>query len=212
MVDEDEAELPARAVSALKPRVADLPPSHAPSDAEKAPLLREIRRDFGRFLLDGPFVDEYAYISQSYFVDLLLEGKTNDRAWLDLMGYDLVPLPKYLIGLALRAGGYGRPGPDAALLWYNDSSTAFGPPGLLTAARIPSVLLGAAGCVVSWASAWFPYAAASATGSSVASNFLFILSPFLCRYWNMGCRSGALLLWSLRRLVVTLPQAIINRQ
>jgi hypothetical protein len=146
VVDADETQFPAGMVSALKQRVADLSPPRAPSDAEKAPLLREIRRVFGSFLLDGPFVDEYAYISQSYFADLLLEGKTNDRAWLDTPGYDLVPLPKYLIGLALRAGGYGRPGPEAALLWYNDSSTAFGPPGLLTAARIPSILLGASGC------------------------------------------------------------------
>jgi len=100
---------------------------------------------------DDSFVDEYAYISQSYFADLLIDGKTNDRAWLDLPGYDLVPLPKYLIGVALRAGGFGRPGPAAAFLWYDNSKSVFGSPGVLTAARIPSVVLGAIGCVAVFA-------------------------------------------------------------
>jgi 4-amino-4-deoxy-L-arabinose transferase-like glycosyltransferase len=106
---------------------------------------------FALDLRDPPFVDEYAYISQSYYADLFLDGKTNDRAWLDPPGYDLVPLPKYLIGLALRAVGYGRPGPEAARLWYDDTSSVFGTPALLTAARTPSIVLGAVGCVAVFA-------------------------------------------------------------
>ena len=96
---------------------------------------------------DSPFVDEYAYISQSYYADLMLEGDENGRVWLDLPAYDLNPLPKYLIGLALRAGGQGRPGPAAARLWYGDTSSVFGTPSSLTVARAPSVILGALGCV-----------------------------------------------------------------
>ncbi|APW63043.1 ArnT family glycosyltransferase [Paludisphaera borealis] len=102
-------------------------------------------------LRDAPFVDEYAYISQSYYADLFLDGKTNDRAWLDLPAYDLVPLPKYLIGLALRAEGFGRPGPAAARLWYNDTSSVFGTQSVLTSARVPSIVLGAIGCVAIFA-------------------------------------------------------------
>lgn len=101
---------------------------------------------FGFGIFDEPFVDEYAYISQSYYADLLAAGKTNDRAWLEFPGYDLVPLPKYGIGLALAAAGRPRPGPDAARLWYRDTSSRFGTPWDLTVARVPSIVLGAVGC------------------------------------------------------------------
>lgn len=102
---------------------------------------------FGLRLGDAPFVDEYAYISQSYYADLLFEGRTNDLAWVDFPAYDLVPLPKYLIGLALRAAGERRPGPEAARAWYADTHSTFGPPRVLTASRVPSILMGALGCV-----------------------------------------------------------------
>jgi len=100
---------------------------------------------FGIF--DKPFVDEYAYISQSYFADLLIKGRTHDRAWLDFPAYDLVPLPKYGIGLALAAAGRPRPGPDAARRWYLDTSSQFGTPLDLTVARVPSIAMGALGCM-----------------------------------------------------------------
>ena len=98
-------------------------------------------------LHDPSFVDEYAYISQSYYADLMLDGRTDDRAWLEFPAYDLAPLPKYLIGVALRAGGYGRPGPAAARLWYGDTRASSARQRILTAARAPSVVLGALGCV-----------------------------------------------------------------
>ena len=53
-------------------------------------------------LFDDSFVDEYAYISQSYYADLFFEGKFNHPAWLDLYAFDLQPVPKYLIGPSLR--------------------------------------------------------------------------------------------------------------
>src|SRR3954465_6274172 len=55
---------------------------------------------------EPPFVDESAMISQSYFADLLLRGDRDNPAWLEYPGYDSSPLPKYLIGMALRFGGY----------------------------------------------------------------------------------------------------------
>ena len=56
-------------------------------------------------------MDESAYVAQSYYADLLLEGRRDDPAWLDYAGYDLPPLAKYLVGIALRAGGPSPPGP-----------------------------------------------------------------------------------------------------
>ena len=64
--------------------------------------------------------DESAFISQSYFFDLLLEGALDDPAWVSIPAIDLPPLPKYLIGLMLRTQGYPRPGPSEALAWYDD--------------------------------------------------------------------------------------------
>ena len=48
-------------------------------------------------------VDESAFISQSYFLDLYLKGETNDPAWLSDPAIDLPPLPKYLAGVMLLA-------------------------------------------------------------------------------------------------------------
>lgn len=97
------------------------------------------------------FADESAYLSQSFFVDLAIRGEVNDPAWLTYAGYDLPPLPKYLIGLSLRAGGYRRPGPGAMWEWYANTSRRFVSTGALTAARRPSVLLGAVGCLAIYA-------------------------------------------------------------
>jgi len=134
------------------------PPSQPVPSIESAPSLKSrlwllalvgvvALAFFGSGILDKPFVDEYAYISQSYYADLLLDGRTNDRAWLDFPAYDLVPLPKYGIGLALKAAGRLRPGPEAARMWYRDTSSQFGAPMDLTVARLPSIALGALGCV-----------------------------------------------------------------
>ena len=107
---------------------------------------------FGVGLAREPhFVDESAYISQSYYADLLIEGRRDDPTWLEYMGYDLPPLPKYTIGLALRLEGFPRPGPSAARSWYGDTSRRFVIEPALVAARRPSVLFGAIGCVAIFA-------------------------------------------------------------
>jgi 4-amino-4-deoxy-L-arabinose transferase-like glycosyltransferase len=93
------------------------------------------------------FVDESAYFSQSYFARLFAEGRRDDAAWVSYAAFDLPPLPKYLIGTTLWLGGYHAPNPQAASSWYGDTSLRFDPPGALAAARIPSVVLGALGCV-----------------------------------------------------------------
>ena len=91
--------------------------------------------------------DESAFISQSYFFDLLLEGALDDPAWVSIPAIDLPPLPKYLIGLMLRTQGYPRPGPSEALAWYDDHSRRCETPEMLVAARWPSVILGTLGCI-----------------------------------------------------------------
>jgi len=102
---------------------------------------------FALGLGDEPFVDEYAYITQSYQPDLLFAGRTDDASWLDVLSYDLVPLPKYLINLAFRASGTPRPSRRDALAWYEDTSYRWGSGADLFIARLPSVVLGALGCM-----------------------------------------------------------------
>lgn len=107
---------------------------------------------YGLHLAEEPhFVDESAYVAQSYFADLLIEGKRDDRRWLEYPAIDLPPLPKYLIGLALRARGWPRPTPDQARLWYRN--THYRPVGdaALVDARWPSVVCGAVGLVALFA-------------------------------------------------------------
>ncbi|WP_435007100.1 ArnT family glycosyltransferase [Tundrisphaera lichenicola] len=93
------------------------------------------------------FVDESAYVSQAFFADLWLNGQRDDPAWLTYAGYDLPPLPKYLIGFSMRAGGFRRPNSTAMWEWYANTSRRFVSAEALTVARIPSVILGALGCL-----------------------------------------------------------------
>jgi 4-amino-4-deoxy-L-arabinose transferase-like glycosyltransferase len=101
---------------------------------------------FGLGLLDKSFVDEYAYITQSYYAELFLSGRTSDLAWLDVLAYDLQPLPKYLIGISLRLARLPMPRRADAMAWYWNYKP-FGDAATLLAARLPSIVLGALGCV-----------------------------------------------------------------
>lgn len=99
---------------------------------------------------DKPFVDEYAYISQSYYADLFFEGRANDPAWLDLPAYDLQPFPKYLIGVCLHAARLPMPGPANANAWYHDKEHpyhSFGGSSTLLMSRLPMIAMGVIGCV-----------------------------------------------------------------
>ncbi|MGO9598529.1 MAG: ArnT family glycosyltransferase [Isosphaeraceae bacterium] len=102
---------------------------------------------FALGLGDEPFVDEYAYITQSYQPDLLFAGRIDDASWLEVLSYDLVPLPKYFINLAFRAAGTPRPSRRDALAWYEDTSYRWGSGADLFIARLPSVVLAALGCM-----------------------------------------------------------------
>jgi 4-amino-4-deoxy-L-arabinose transferase-like glycosyltransferase len=103
---------------------------------------------FGIDLRSEPhFVDESAFLSQSYFADLFIDGRHDVLEWLTYPAIDLPPLPKYLIGLTLRAAGHPRPGPEDARAWYLDTSRRFVGAEALTRARWPSVVCGALGCV-----------------------------------------------------------------
>ena len=107
---------------------------------------------FGWDLASEPhFMDESAYLSQSFFADLWIAGDWDDPTWLSYAGYDLPPLPKYLVGFALRAGGYRRPGPAAMVAWYRDISSQFVSRPALVAARRPSVGFGVLGCLAIYA-------------------------------------------------------------
>src|SRR5208282_5558093 len=48
---------------------------------------------FALGLRDAPFVDEYAYITQSYQPDLVFSGRMNDISWLDGLDMTLFPCP-----------------------------------------------------------------------------------------------------------------------
>lgn len=93
------------------------------------------------------FVDEAAYISQAYFGDLYVSGRWDSPLWLEYPAYDLPPLPKYLINLAIRAQNLHRPGREWAIAWYRNTHEArFVSPEILRAARFPSFILGGIGC------------------------------------------------------------------
>ncbi len=105
---------------------------------------------FGFRLADEPsFVDEWAYVSQSYYFDRSLHP--DNPAWLDYPALDLPPLTKHLVGFSLKASGYRLPTPVAAWAWYADDHSTFGPPEMLNAARRPIVVFGAVGCVAIFA-------------------------------------------------------------
>ncbi len=106
---------------------------------------------FALGLPDEPFVDEYAYITQSYQPDLVFSGRMNDISWIDGLGYDLVPLPKLWINLAFRAAGIPRPPRRDALAWYDNTAHRWGTERDLVIARLPSIVLGAVGCVAIFA-------------------------------------------------------------
>jgi|GEM_PF-1580431 len=102
---------------------------------------------FGSDLGGEPhFIDESAYISQSYYFDLLVSGDFDHQEWLEFAALDVPPLVKYLIGLSLRLGGFPRFAPSDASAWYRDQSYRPETVEALVAARWPSVILGAAGC------------------------------------------------------------------
>jgi 4-amino-4-deoxy-L-arabinose transferase-like glycosyltransferase len=93
------------------------------------------------------FVDETAYVTQSYFWDLLRTGRRDDWAWVEYHAYDLPPLPKYLIGIAVDAAGYRPPDRLTAGRWFRDITQPLVPESMIHAARWPTLILGALGCL-----------------------------------------------------------------
>ena len=105
---------------------------------------------FGSGWFAASFEDEYAYISQSFYADLFFAGRFNHRAWLELPGYDLPPLPKYLIGASFRMAKLPMPNAGAAWAWY-DHYGHFGPVQSLWVARASVIFVGVLGCVAIFA-------------------------------------------------------------
>src|SRR5262249_13765303 len=76
---------------------------------------------FALGMLSEPhFADESAFVAQSYFYDLAVQGDRHDSAWLEYPAYDLPPLPKYLIGVALHTAGFQTPRRRDAMAWYRN--------------------------------------------------------------------------------------------
>ena len=107
---------------------------------------------FGAAIPSTPhFADESAFLSQSFYIDL----PRSDPGWLTYAAVDLPPLPKYLIGAALKMTGRASPPRAAARRWYDDDHhRADGAPTylalptpILRVARWPSTISGAAGVV-----------------------------------------------------------------
>jgi 4-amino-4-deoxy-L-arabinose transferase-like glycosyltransferase len=124
------------------------------------------------------FVDESAYLSQSFYADLWLTGKWDDPAWLSYAGYDLPPLPKYVIGIALRLSGHRRPGHSTMVAWYRDTSSRFVSDRALVAARIPSVGFGTLGCLAIYAIGTL----ALDRRLGLLAAFLLMLNPLYCMH------------------------------
>ncbi len=102
---------------------------------------------FGWDLASEPlFPDETAYVSQSYFYDLLRDGRTDDWAWVEYHAYDLPPLPKYLFGLALEVSGQPRSNRLVAGRWFGNIRSSLLPRRMIDASRWASVLMAALGC------------------------------------------------------------------
>jgi hypothetical protein len=106
---------------------------------------------FALGVTDESFVDEYAYITQSYYADHYFRGDFNHPDWLQFPALDLQPLPKYLIGLHFRAVDLRIPSPTHAYRWYESYATFGGQPAgrtplTLIVARVPFIALGAIGC------------------------------------------------------------------
>ena len=134
-------------------------PANPPPDPRASPLDRALPALialaalalFGRDLRSEPhFVDESAIVAKSFYADLWLTGR-DDPAWVAYPAIDHPPLAQYLTGLALRVGNHPFPGRRVIWAWYNDTRTRGESDDALVAARWPSVLLGAAGCVAIYA-------------------------------------------------------------
>jgi hypothetical protein len=159
---------------------------------------------FAPGLVAKPFVDEYAYITQSFYADLFFEGELNHRLWLDYFAYDLQPLPKYLIGLSLRTAHLPLPTSVDAANWYRNYKE-FGDRATLIAARLPFLALGALGCVALFACG----ALVKDWRAGIVSPVLLMLNPLYrlhahramsdvpCEAFMLGAL--ALFLWSWRR-------------
>ena len=118
------------------------------------------------------FEDEYAYITQTYYADLVFGGRFNDPLWIEWPAADLQPLPKFLIGLSFRMAHLPMPGPANAAHWYAHY-TRFGDGATLTAARLTVIPLGALGCLALFASGLLIRDARTATLAAV----LLMINP-----------------------------------
>ncbi len=121
------------------------------------------------------FMDESAYLSQTYFAKLFAEGKVHDVSWIEYPGIDLPPLAKYSIGLAVSIGGERFLTKGDARRWYLSPGT-FQPEtaAMLYAGRWSSVVFGVLGVASLYA---IGVMASGRISVGLGSAFLLIANP-----------------------------------
>lgn len=96
------------------------------------------------------FMDESAYLAQSFYWDLFRDGERDSWLWLAYDGQDLPPLTKYLVGISLELHGLPRPGPASSMAWYRDPGIRVGSEADLLAGRLPVACFGALGIAATY--------------------------------------------------------------
>jgi len=120
------------------------------------------------------FPDETAYVTQTYFLDLVMPPHRNDWAWVEYHAYDLPPLPKYIFGVAEKLAGFPLPDRRVAGRWFQNIRQPLVSWEMIFTARWPVVLLGGLGVAAIYA------LASLGTGNSrvgMVAALLLILDP-----------------------------------
>ena len=103
---------------------------------------------FALGLGDEPFVDEYAYITQSYQPDLVFAGRIERPCLARWPGATtLFPCPSISSISRSARPGFLVPRHGTPLAWYDNTSYRWGSTRELLIARLPSIFMGAVGCV-----------------------------------------------------------------
>ena len=103
------------------------------------------------------FIDEGAYLAQSYYYRLMKEGKINDVDWLHLAAYDYPNIGRSIVGFSLDLQGYELPQSIEGMeAWYGaeqEKADYSAPEDLsrLYAARWAMLIGGAFGCLAMFA-------------------------------------------------------------
>lgn len=116
------------------------------------------------YLGDQPwFIDESAYVAQTYYYHLLFhQGDPWHEDWQQRGGIEVAPVPKYLFGLAMDVAGLEVPTTyESAFYWYREVRQPPSDPRVLPVTRPVSAVAGTIACLALYAlavRAWGPIA------------------------------------------------------